>query len=191
MWKLHIYHRFASTFIVLCLFICTHASRGNSFIQASYGSVVHTNVGHQVMPITLSKGYFVPNLHTMVLWRHESIHNNTSNQQTPPPWWWSPIWQNRGWPTNAPRPSAILMASAVCWSNTGGISPACSGLLMKPLDAGIGQLLVPYHPSIRQGNRQANNNHKIHQQSWPFRWPSQCGGRIPCTSPNGGGPGLH
>ena len=27
--------------------------------------------------------------HTMSLWRHESIHNNTSNQQTPPPWWWS------------------------------------------------------------------------------------------------------
>ncbi len=28
-------------------------------------------------------------LHTMSLWRHESIHNNTNNQQTPPPWWWS------------------------------------------------------------------------------------------------------
>ncbi len=28
-------------------------------------------------------------LHTMSLWRHESIHNNTNKQQTPPPWWWS------------------------------------------------------------------------------------------------------
>ncbi len=28
-------------------------------------------------------------LHTISLWRHKSIHNNTSNQQTPPPWWWS------------------------------------------------------------------------------------------------------
>ncbi len=28
-------------------------------------------------------------LHTMSLWRHESIHHNTNNQQTPPPWWWS------------------------------------------------------------------------------------------------------
>ncbi len=28
-------------------------------------------------------------LHTMSLWRHKSIRNNTNNQQTPPPWWWS------------------------------------------------------------------------------------------------------
>jgi hypothetical protein len=35
-------------------------------------------------------------LHTMSLWRHESIRNNTNNQQTPPPWWWSRLPLQRG-----------------------------------------------------------------------------------------------
>ncbi len=39
---------------------------------------------------------------------------------------------------------------------------ACSGLLWKPLDAIIGQLLALYCPSICQGNRQTNNNQQIH-----------------------------
>ncbi len=34
---------------------------------------------------------------------------------------------------------------------------ACPGLLQKPLDAAIRQLLAPYCPSGRQGNRQTNN----------------------------------
>ncbi len=38
---------------------------------------------------------------------------------------------------------------------------ACPGLLRKPLDAGIGQLLAPDRPSGRQGNRQTNNNQQM------------------------------
>jgi hypothetical protein len=38
---------------------------------------------------------------------------------------------------------------------------ACPRLLPKPLDAGIGQLLALYHPSVRQGNNQQNNNQTI------------------------------
>jgi hypothetical protein len=39
---------------------------------------------------------------------------------------------------------------------------ACPGLYRKPLDATIGQLLAPYHPSGCQGNRQKNNNARIY-----------------------------
>ncbi len=67
---------------------------------------------------------------------------------------------------------------------------ACSGLLRKPLDAGIGQLLAPYCPSGRQGNRQTNNNQQIHLKSWPNWWPWRCTGTLPCTSPDGEGLGL-
>ncbi len=45
---------------------------------------------------------------------------------------------------------------------------ACPGLLRKPLDAGIGQLLALYHPSGHQGNKQTNNNHQMHLKWWPF-----------------------
>ncbi len=43
------------------------------------------------------------------------------------------------------------------WRSAGAIqsqlpNAASPGLLRKPLDAGIGQLLTPYHPSSRQGN---------------------------------------
>ncbi len=52
--------------------------------------VVHTNVGQNVTPHNPSLGLFLYRfLHTMSLWCHESIHNNTNNQQTPLPWWWS------------------------------------------------------------------------------------------------------
>jgi hypothetical protein len=59
------------------------------------------------------------------------------------------------------------------WQSTSAIqsaSPnaACPGLLWKPLDAGIGQLLAPYCPSGHQVIRQTNNNQQIHLQRWPF-----------------------
>ncbi len=64
---------------------------------------------------------------------------------------------------------------------------ACPGLLGKPLEAGIGQLLAPYCPSGRQGNRQTNNNQQMTLKRWPNWWPWQCAGTLPCTSPDGGG----
>jgi hypothetical protein len=67
---------------------------------------------------------------------------------------------------------------------------SCLGLLWKPLDAGIGPLLTPYCPSGCQGNRQTNNNQQMTLKRWPNRWPWQCAGTLPCTSPNGGGLGL-
>ncbi len=67
---------------------------------------------------------------------------------------------------------------------------ACPGLLRKPLDAGIGQLLTPYCPSGHQGNRQTNNNQQMTLKRWPNWWPWQCAGMLPCTLPNGEGLGL-
>jgi hypothetical protein len=67
---------------------------------------------------------------------------------------------------------------------------ACPGLLQKPLDAGIRQLLAPYCPRGCQGNRQTNNNQKITLKRWPNQWPWQCAGTLPRTSPDGGGLGL-
>jgi hypothetical protein len=66
----------------------------------------------------------------------------------------------------------------------------CPGLLRKPLDASIRQLLAPYCPSGRQGNRQTNNNQQMTLKRWPNQWPWQCAGTLPRTSPNGGGLGL-
>ncbi len=66
----------------------------------------------------------------------------------------------------------------------------CPGLLWKPLDAGIGQLLAPNCPSDPQGNRQTNNNKQMHLKRWPNWWPWQCTGTVPRTSPDGGGLGL-
>jgi hypothetical protein len=59
------------------------------------------------------------------------------------------------------------------WQSAGAIqstslNAACPGLLLKPLDVSIGQLLALYRPSGHQGNRQTNNNQQIHLQSWPF-----------------------
>jgi hypothetical protein len=67
---------------------------------------------------------------------------------------------------------------------------ACPGLLRKPLDAGIGQLLATYRPSGRQGNRQTNNNQQMTLKRWPNRWPWQCASTLPRTLPDGGGLGL-
>ncbi len=64
---------------------------------------------------------------------------------------------------------------------------ACPRLLRKPLDAGIGQLLAPYYPSGRQGNRQTNNNQQMTLKRWPNWWPWQCAGTLPRTLPDEGG----
>jgi hypothetical protein len=64
---------------------------------------------------------------------------------------------------------------------------ACPGLLWKPLDAGIGQLLTPYRPSGCQGNRQTNNNQQMTLKRWPNWWPWRCADTLPRTLPNGGG----
>ncbi len=94
----------------------------------------------------------------------------------------------RQWWTNAPHPrwpqrcaGAIQMASP---------NAACPGLLRKPLDAAIGQLLAPYCPSGRQGNSKQNNDKKNYLKDWPFWWPRRCAGTIPRASPNRGGLGL-
>jgi hypothetical protein len=67
---------------------------------------------------------------------------------------------------------------------------ACPGLPWKPLDAAIRWLLSPCCPGSRQGNSKQNNVDLMHQLCWPFWWPRQCAGTIPCTSPHGGGTGL-
>ncbi len=83
------------------------------------------------------------------------------------------------------RPCRCARAIQTASPNT-----ACPGLLWKPLDTGIGQLLAPYRPSGRQGNRQTNNNQQMTLKRWPNWWPWQCAGRLPHTFPNGGGLGL-
>jgi hypothetical protein len=40
------------------------------------------------------------------------------------------------------------------------LNAVCPGLPGKPLDATIGQLLTPYHPSGCQGNSKQNNDKK-------------------------------
>ncbi len=65
---------------------------------------------------------------------------------------------------------------------------ACPGLPGKLLDASIGQLLAPYHPSRCQGNSKQNNNKIIDQLCW--NGCSGVPGTIPHALPNGGGPGL-
>ncbi len=71
------------------------------------------------------------------------------------------------------------------------LNAACPGLLRKPLDADIGQLLTLYRPSGRQGNNQQNNNQTIHTLCWMFWWLSRCSGTIQRASPERGGSGLQ
>jgi hypothetical protein len=59
------------------------------------------------------------------------------------------------------------------WQCAGAIQMALPnaarpGLLQKPLDTTIEQLLATYCPSGRQGNRQTNNNQQIHLKRGPF-----------------------
>ncbi len=56
-----------------------HRRCGASVVGGSKSNVFNPSLGLFLYHI----------LHTMSLWRHESIRNNTNNQQTPPPWWWS------------------------------------------------------------------------------------------------------
>ncbi len=67
---------------------------------------------------------------------------------------------------------------------------ACPGLLRKPLYASIRQLLAPYCPNSRQGNRQTNNNQQMTLKRWLKWWPWQCAGTLLRTLPDGGGLGL-
>ncbi len=73
---------------------------------------------------------------------------------------------------------------------TASPNAVCPGLLRKPQDAGIGQLLTPYCPSFCQGNRQTNNNQQMTLKRLPNWWPWRWAGTLPHTSPNGGGLGL-
>jgi hypothetical protein len=59
----------------------------------------------------------------------------------------------RRWPFQWPWRSANAIRSA-------SPNAACPGLLWKPLDAAIGQLLAPYCPSGCQGNSKQNDNKK-------------------------------
>ncbi len=87
------------------------------------------------------------------------------------------------WPFRWPRRCAGAIQTALP-------NVVCPGLLQKPLDTGIGQLLAPYRPSGRQGNRQTNNNQQMHLKRWPNRWPWRCASTVPRASPDGGGLGL-
>ncbi len=73
----------------------------NNSIPNWYGA---SQCGKNVTPPNLSLGLFLYHfLHTMSLWRHEPIHNNTNNQQTPPPWWLSRLpFQRRGFDKTTP-----------------------------------------------------------------------------------------
>jgi hypothetical protein len=73
---------------------------------------------------------------------------------------------------------------------TASSNAACPGLLRKPLDATIRQLLAPYRPSGCQGNSKQKDDKKMYQKDWPFQWPRRCAGTIPRTLPNRGGLGL-
>jgi hypothetical protein len=52
---------------------------------------------------------------------------------------------------------------------------ACPGLLRKPLDAGIRQLLTLYCPSGRQGNRHTNNNQQTRAKMAILMAMAMCG----------------
>ncbi len=80
------------------------------------------------------------------------------------------------------RPCGCARAIQTAFPNA-----ACPGLLRKPLDSDIGQLLTPYRSSGCQGNRQTNNNQQMTLKRWPNQWPWWCAGTLPRTLPNGGG----
>jgi hypothetical protein len=65
------------------------------------------------------------------------------------------------WPFQWPWQSAGARGSTLP-------NAVCPGLLWKPLDTAIGQLLAPYCPSSHQGNSKQNNNEKMYLKDWPF-----------------------
>ena len=71
-------------------------------------------------------------------------------------------WQNWRWQTNAPRPPAVLMATAVRRSNTDSITQ-CSMFRATPEATGRGHRettcsLSPQHPPGQQANKQKSTN---------------------------------
>ena len=95
------------------------------------------------------------------------------------------------WQTNAPPLQAILMAMRRRWSNTCGITQ-CS-MSRATLEAtgccyrATTHYVLPRQPPGWQSTKQRC---KMYPLSWPFWWPSRCGGTIPRALPDGGGPGL-
>ncbi len=71
-------------------------------------------------------------------------------------------WQNQQWWTNAPRPPAVLMATAVCRSNTDGIAQC--GMSRATLEATgcchrvTTCYVLPQQPPGQQANKQQSTN---------------------------------
>ena len=89
--------------------------------------------------------------------------------------WWQHQWWEAKHLICQPFQSTWRCAGAI-----GNASPnvACPGLLRKPLDATIGQLLTPYCPGGCQGDNQQNNDAKYPSLCWPFWLPWRCSGTI-------------
>ncbi len=71
-------------------------------------------------------------------------------------------WQNQWWWTNAPRPPAVLMATAVRWSNTDGIAQ-CGMSRATPEATGHWHrattcFVSPQRPPEQQANKQQSTN---------------------------------
>ncbi len=71
-------------------------------------------------------------------------------------------WQNQQWQTNAPCPPAVLMATAVCRSNTDGIT-RCSMPRATPEATGrwhwaTTSSVLPQRPPEQQANKQQSTN---------------------------------
>jgi hypothetical protein len=97
----------------------------------------------------------------------------------------------RRWRTNAPPLWTMLMAIVRRWSDICGIA-WCSMSRATPeatgrRHRGTTRSVSPWQPPGRQQTKQRCI---MYPPWWPFRWSSRCGGTIPRTSPNGGGPGL-
>ena len=71
-------------------------------------------------------------------------------------------WQNWQWRTNAPRPPAVLMATAVCRSNTDGIAqcgmsratPEATGHCHQATTCHVS----PQRPPVQQANKEQSTN---------------------------------
>ncbi len=71
-------------------------------------------------------------------------------------------WQNQWWQTNAPCPPAVLMATAVRWSNTDGIdrcgmsraTPEATGCRHRATTCSV----LAQQPPVQQANKQQSTN---------------------------------
>ena len=100
-------------------------------------------------------------------------------------------WNRRRWRMNIPPPRVILMAMAVRQCNT-ELIPQCSMTRASPEATGrchqvTTRSVSPWWPPVRQSTQWKCNMYPL---CWSFRWPSRCGGTIPCTLPDGGGSRL-